>query len=254
MIVLISPAKSLDLDPAPIKKHTIPRMLAESEVLVNTLQKKSAGSLKKLMNISDKIAVLNVERYRNFSAPFTPDNAKQAVLAFNGDVYTGLQADTFDEADLDFAQRHLRILSGLYGLLKPLDLIQAYRLEMGTSLKRGRKKNLYEFWDTKITQLLNADLLEADSGTLVNLASKEYFRALKPSLLDGDVFHIDFKEKRNGQYKFISFNAKKARGVMARQIIKNRITDVKDLQSLDVDAYLFNDLMSDEQNLVFTKG
>lgn len=253
MIVLISPAKTLDFEPTAISEFSIPRMLTESESLVKDLKKKSVRSIKKLMGVSDKIATLNVERYQSFSTPFTPDNAKQAALAFKGDVYQGLQAEELDDADLDFAQKYLRILSGLYGLLKPLDLMQPYRLEMGTPLKKGRKKNLYEFWGSKITNLINTDLEASDSDAVLNLASQEYFRSVKPQLLTGRLIHVSFKEERNGVFKVISFNAKKARGVMARQIIKKRILEPEMVLGLDVDGYQYNGDLSEPDHLVFTK-
>ncbi len=253
MILLISPAKTLDFSETELTSHSTPRLLAESDKLVAVLKKKSARSLKKLMSVSDAIAELNVERYQNYETPFTLENAKQAVLAFKGDVYTGLQAETFDEADFEFAQKHLRILSGLYGVLTPLDLMQPYRLEMGTRLRNGRKKNLYEFWDKKITELINDDLAASGNNLVLNLASKEYFHAMKPDLLEGKLIHVHFKELRNGAYKVIGFNAKKARGTMARLIIKNRINKAESIKSLDVDDYRFNASLSDEQNMVFTK-
>ncbi len=254
MILLLSPAKTLDFSQVGLKKYSLPRMLADSEKLVGIMRKKSARSLKQLMGVSDKIAEVNVKRFREFSLPFTAENAKQAVLAFKGDVYMGLQSDTFEEADFEFAQKHLRILSGLYGLLAPLDLMQAYRLEMGLPLKNGRKKNLYEFWGDKITELINSDLAESGSDTVVNLASQEYFRAVKPALLKGNLFHIHFKEWRNGQYKVISFNAKKARGILARQIIKNRITEIEEVKSFDVDGYVFKEELSGKREFLFARG
>jgi len=178
MLALISPAKTLDFSPSPIQKYTTSPFTKESKELVNILKKKSAEDLKQLMGVSDKIAELNVERFQSFKTPFNSDNAKQAVLAFRGDVYTGLDADSFDEADLAFAQEHLRILSGLYGILKPLDLMQPYRLEMGTKLANKQGKNLYEFWHEKITDRLNEDLEASDSKVIVNLASKEYFKSV----------------------------------------------------------------------------
>lgn len=253
MIVLISPAKSLNLDPVEFSDHSTPRMLEDSQVLVDVLKKKSANSLKKLMGVSDKIAELNVARYQQFETPFTPLNAKPAIFTFSGDVYTGLQADSFSEDDLDFAQGHLRILSGLYGLLKPMDLMQPYRLEMGLPFKHRRKKNLYEFWDTKITELLNEDIESSKNEIVLNLASQEYFRSIKPQVLKGKIVHVAFKENRNGQYKVISFNAKKARGSMARQIIQQRLTSPEQLKDLDVDGYYFNESLSNEIEMVFTK-
>ncbi len=253
MIIIISPAKSLNLDPVDYSDHSTPRMLEKSKELVDVLKKKSKNNLKELMGVSDKIAELNVARYQQFETPFTPRNAKPAIWTFSGDVYTGLQADSFSDDDLAFAQDHLRILSGLYGLLQPMDLIQPYRLEMGLPLKNRRKKNLYEFWDTQITELINQDLEKNNDDILLNLASQEYFRSVKPAALKGRVVHVSFKENRNGQYKVISFNAKKARGNMARQIIQQRLTNPEQLRDLDVDGYYFNDSMSNESEMVFTK-
>ncbi len=253
MILLISPAKTLDFSKSELTNYSTPRLLDDSEKLVSVLKKKTARSLKKLMSVSDAIAELNVDRFQKYETPFHLENAKQAILAFKGDVYTGLQADSFEKEDFDFAQKHLRILSGLYGLLTPLDLMQPYRLEMGTRLRNGRKKNLYEFWDKKITQLINADLKESGNDIVLNLASQEYFHAVKPALLNGKLYHVHFKELRNGAYKVISFNAKKARGTMSRLIIKNRINGIEPLKPLEVDDYKYNESLSDEVNLVFTK-
>lgn len=253
MIILLSPAKSLNLEPIDVQSHTQPRLLEDSEALVKVLKKKSVKKIKELMKVSDNIATLNVERFNSFQTPFTEENAKPAVLTFDGDVYAGLQAETFDEADLTFAQQHLRILSGLYGVLRPLDLMQAYRLEMGTSLKNGRKKNLYQFWDNKITDLINEDLKEAESDIVLNLASKEYFSAIKPANINGTIVTVDFKENRNGVFKVISFNAKKARGFMAHKIIKNKITTPGRLKRLSIDGYKYNKDLSEETRLVFTK-
>ncbi|MFT5165847.1 MAG: cytoplasmic iron level regulating protein YaaA (DUF328/UPF0246 family) [Saprospiraceae bacterium] len=253
MILLLSPAKSLNLEPLNTKSHTLPRLLEESQALIDVLKKKSAKKIKELMSVSDNIAALNVDRFNNFQTPFTTENSKPAALIFDGDVYSGLQADTFDQEDMQFAQKHLRILSGLYGLLRPLDLMQAYRLEMGTSLKNGRKKNLYQFWDNKITNILNEDLKESGSDIVLNLASKEYFSAVKTAKLNGTVVTIEFKENRNGIFKVISFNAKKARGTMANKIIKNKITDTSKLKRLSIDGYKYNKDLSENHKLVFTK-
>lgn len=253
MIILLSPAKSLNLEPANVKSTTQPRLLKESESLVKVLKKKSVKGIKELMSVSDKIAEINVERFNAFETPFTKKNAKAAVLTFNGDVYTGLQAESFDEEDLKFAQQHLRILSGLYGVLRPLDLMQAYRLEMGTRLKKGHKKNLYEFWGEKITDLINEDLKKAKTEVVLNLASKEYFSSVKTAQLESPVVTVDFKEDRNGVFKVISFNAKKARGLMAHKIIKNRIDSVSRIKRLNIDGYKFNKDLSKEDHLVFTK-
>lgn len=252
MITLLSPAKTLDLDPVETSVHSVPRLMEETESLVSVLRKKSARQLKNLMKVSDNIAALNVERFQQFATPFTPQNAKPAALAFKGDVYLGLEAETFSEEELRFAQNHIRILSGLYGVLKPLDLMQAYRLEMGTPLKKGRKKNLYEFWDRRITDLINDDLNESGGDTIINLASKEYFHAVKPALLQGRLINIHFRENRKGQYKVISFNAKKARGRMAHLIVKERVTLAEDLKEFVVNDYVYNESLSTETDWVYT--
>ncbi len=252
MITLLSPAKTLNLDPVETVTHSVPRLMDDTESLVAVLKKKSARQLKNLMKVSDNIAALNVERYQSFATPFTPENAKPAALAFKGDVYLGLEADTFSLEDMEFAQEHIRILSGLYGVLKPLDLMQAYRLEMGTPLKKGRKKNLYEFWDRRITDLINTDLNESGGDTIINLASKEYFHAVKPALLQGRLINLHFRENRNGQYKVISFNAKKARGRMAHLIVKERVTLAEDLKEFVANDYVYNQEMSSETDWIYT--
>ena len=253
MLLLISPAKTLNFDSTDLKKKSKPRFLDESQVLIDVLKKKSPGDIKKLMSVSDKIAELNVERYHSFKRPFNLKNAKQAVLAFRGDVYTGLDADSFDETDLEFAQKHLRILSGLYGVLKPLDLMQPYRLEMGTKLSNGFGKNLYEFWGTKLTETINKDVRSSKSKAIINLASKEYFSAVQAKNLKADLYNVHFKEERNGVYKIISFSAKKARGMMCNFIIKNKLTDPEHLKGFDMDNYVYNEDLSTERDLVFTR-
>ena len=253
MIVLLSPAKTLDTSPSPVNNFSIPRLQEESQALVRTLKKKSVADIQQLMSVSEKIATLNVDRYEQYTTPFTLDNAKQAALLFKGDVYQGLQAATFTEADLAFAQQHVRILSGLYGILRPLDLMQPYRLEMGTKLKNGSYKNLYEFWDTKITNLLNEDLVASGTTTILNLASKEYFKSIKTKALKGTIVNVYFKDNKNGKYKIIAFNAKKARGAMTHQIVKYRITDPTALKDLNVNGYLYEESMSKDGELVFVK-
>lgn len=253
MIVLLSPAKTLDFTTVETKSYTLPRMLDKSQNLVETLKSKTPAELQNLMGISEKLATLNFERYHAFSLPFTTENAKIAGLTFAGDVYTGLQAQQFDQEDLTFAQDHLRILSGLYGILRPLDLMQAYRLEMGTRLEHNGTKDLYEFWNDAITDLINADLADAKGEWVVNLASKEYFKSVKTDQLNGQLLQIDFKEYRKDQLKVIAFNAKKARGAMAHQIIKYRIEAVEALKTLEVDGYLFNESLSMPNHFVFTK-
>jgi len=253
MLIVLSPAKTLDFSSPKINEHTLPRFQKESRQLVNILKKKKVKDLKSLMSISDNLATLNVRRYDNFEFPFTPENAKQAVLTFKGDVYAGLDTDSLTPSDLRFAQQHLRILSGLYGLLRPLDLMQPYRLEMGTKLKNRRGNNLYEFWGDKITKLINEDLLEQEKPLLVNLASKEYFKTIDKKKLKGRLLTITFKELRGDTYKVIAFNAKKARGLMSRFIIQNRITEAEKIKTFDLDDYFFNPDLSNEKEWVFTR-
>lgn len=253
MIVLLSPAKTLDYNKTNVSTHSNPRLLVESETLVGVLKEKSPIDLQNLMSISEKLAEENFKRYHNFQLPFDLSNAKQAVLAFKGDVYQGLEATDFSDEDLEFAQQHIRILSGLYGILRPLDLMQPYRLEMGTKLQQNGSKNLYEFWGTKITQLINEDLKSSNGKWVVNLASNEYFKSVKKDLLEGDLLNVDFKENRDGKYKTIAFNAKKARGAMSKQIVKNRIQEASELKYLVVNDYVFNEQFSTDNHFVFTK-
>ena len=205
------------------------------------------------MNVSAKIADLNFDRYESWKKPFTQKNAKQAVLAFKGDVYTGLNAESFNTADFKFAQSHLRVLSGLYGLLRPLDLMQPYRLEMGTRLKTDQGKNLYEFWGTDITQGLNKQLKKIKSDTLINLASNEYFKSVKPQELNAEIITPAFKEFKNGDYKMIGIYAKKARGLLSRYIIQNKLSDPEDIKLFNEDGYKFNKKLSKGSNWVFTR-
>ena len=253
MILVISPAKTLDFEENNIEQFSQPRLLKESATLMNLLKKKSAKKLQQLMNVSENIARLNVQRNQAFSPPFDLDNAKQAIYAFKGDVYLGLDAHSFNENDLNYAQEHLRILSGLYGLLKPLDLMQAYRLEMGTKLNNRKGKNLYAFWADKITKLLNEDLSYSNQSVLINLASNEYFKSIKTKKLTAKVINIHFKEKRNGTLKTISFSAKKARGMMCHFAIKNKLSSPEELKAFDYDNYLFHESISDQENYVFTR-
>lgn len=253
LMILLSPAKTLDFSDNRADQFTEPRLLTQTKKLVSLLKKKQAADLMALMSISEKLGILNYERYQNFTLPFTEENAKQAILAFKGDVYTGLEATSMNNADLMYAQDHLRILSGLYGLLRPLDLMQAYRLEMGTKMENKQGKNLYEFWGKSITKLLNKDLVENDSTAVLNLASKEYFSSLQPTDLAAPLIDVDFKENRNGKLKIISFNAKKARGTMAGMIIRDQIENLEDLKQLEVDGYRFNDSISKSDHLIFTK-
>lgn len=253
MLLILSPAKTLDFTKTNLQSCSEIPFLKETKELASILKKMNAADLAKLMDVSDKIATLNVARNQSFSEKFDFDNAKQAILAFKGDVYLGLQADDFDSEDLSFAQNHLRILSGLYGLLRPLDLIQPYRLEMGTHLLTKKGKNLYEFWGDKITKAANESLQATNDNILVNLASQEYFAAINPKKLKGKIIHIHFKEKRNDKLQIISFSAKKARGIMARYAIRNRITEVEDLKAFREEGYLFQDAISTETEWVFVR-
>lgn len=254
MIIVISPAKTLDFETTPVTKtFSTPRFLDDSCELVEQLKLLEPHDISTLMSISPKLGELNADRFQRWQIPFTPNNAKQALLAFKGDVYTGLDAETFAEDDFQFAQSHLRILSGLYGVLKPLDLIQPYRLEMGTKFKNERGANLYHFWGTTLTESLNQEL-EADDNVLVNLASNEYFKSVKAKSLSARMITPAFKDMKNGQYKMISFYAKKARGLMAAYIIKNKITDIEALKEFDLEGYRYNPEMSKGDDWVFTRN
>lgn len=240
MLILISPAKTLDFEtPANTRRATQPDFLDQSEALVEELRTLTPDGLSSLMNISEKLGTLNFERFLEWQTPFTRDNAKQALLAFKGDVYTGLEADTFSASELKFAQQHLRILSGLYGVLRPLDLIQPYRLEMGTRFTNPRGKDLYEFWDGAITDNLNKQLRKLRSETLLNLASNEYFKAVNKKELNAQIISPTFKDLKNGKYKIISFYAKKARGQMAAWVIRKGITDAARLKKYRVGGYSY---------------
>ena len=253
MLMVISPAKTLDYDsPLATDRHTQPDFLDDACELIDQLKELEPHQVSNLMHISDKLGQLNAERFRNWQLPFTPDNARQAVLAFKGDVYTGLQAETFSDDDFEFAQNHLRMLSGLYGLLRPLDLMQPYRLEMGTRFENRRGKDLYAFWGDQLTEEVNR-LLAADDGVLVNLASNEYFKSIRKKALDGRLVTPQFKDLKNGQYKMISFYAKKARGLMCRYAIQNRIRQAEDLKGFDLEGYRFSAEQSDQNNWVFLR-
>lgn len=254
MLLLISPAKTLDFEsPAPTEEFTQADFLKQSRQLIGELRALAPHDISELMDISDKLGLLNFDRFAKWKTPFNLGNSKQALFAFQGDVYTGMQADTFSADDIKFAQKHLRILSGLYGLLRPLDLIQAYRLEMGTGFVNSRGKNLYEFWDTSITKALNKQLKELNSSLVINLASNEYFSSVKPKVLDAKIITPVFKDKKNGEYKIISFFAKKARGMMSAYIIQNRILNPEAIKTFDTGGYSFNQTMSTEFEWVFTR-
>jgi len=252
MKIVISPAKSLDYDSkVPTTQFTEGIFLNEAEKLSAVLKKKSPKKLSELMSISVNLGELNWQRNQDWQLPFTLENAKQAVFAFKGDVYIGLDAYSLSQDKIDQLQHKLRILSGQYGLLKPLDLMQPYRLEMGTKLKVGRKENLYQFWDDKVTSQLNSEL--DDDDFLVNLASNEYFKVIKPKLLKAPVITPVFKDYKNGKLKIISFFAKKARGLMVRYIIDNNIETVEGLKGFNYEGYAFDSNLSSENELVFTR-
>ena len=252
MLVVISPAKTLDFQtPARTNILSTPGFLEDSQVLIERMRELAPADIAKMMKISDKLSVLNSTRYETWSLPFTPDNAKQAILAFKGDVYTGLDAETLTPEQDKYAQQHLRILSGLYGILKPLDLMQPYRLEMGTKLSNARGKDLYQFWGDKITDSLNAELAQND--VLINLASNEYFKSVQPKKLNARIITPVFKDTKHGVQKIISFYAKKARGLMTRYIIENNIANAESLKDFDVAGYQFEANQSSENEWVFTR-
>lgn len=255
MLVVVSPAKNLDFQSPPVtREFSQPELLDDAQELISRCKKLSPANISSLMKISDKLAGLNADRYHSWSVPFDQQNAKQAILAFNGDVYTGLDAASFNAKEFIFAQQHLRILSGLYGVLKPLDLMQAYRLEMGTKLDTPRGKNLYEFWGEIITAKLNTALKEQGDEVLVNLASNEYFKAVNPKTLQADIISPEFRDFKNGQYKVISFFAKRARGMMARYIIQNQLTTIEQLQGFDAVGYCYDEQLSSPHKPVFTRN
>lgn len=253
MIIVISPSKTLNFEPNSIQKHTQPRQLKKSQELIDTAKQLSSEELAGLMNISEKLSQLNWQRYQDFHQPFTLDNAKQALLSFKGDVYTGIDSDNYNDEDFSFAQKHLRILSGLYGVLRPLDLIQPYRLEMGARLENKQGKNLYEFWGEKVTEMLNQDINNVSTPLLINLASTEYFKVIKPKVLRARILTVAFKENKAGVYKTIGIYAKRARGLMANYIIKNRLVEVEGIKTFNHDNYIFSPSLSSEDEWVFCR-
>ncbi|ORU93359.1 MAG: hypothetical protein A6F70_05355 [Cycloclasticus sp. symbiont of Bathymodiolus heckerae] len=254
MLLVISPAKTLDYEtPAQTTTFSLPDFIDDSAELIDQLRELSPSDVSELMSISEKLGNLNSNRFIDWAVPFTPDNSKQALLAFKGDVYEGMDVKTFNEDDLNWANQHLRILSGLYGLLKPLDLMQPYRLEMGTRFNNQRGKNLYEFWGQKITDKINQELAEQKSPVLINLASNEYFKSVKPKLLNAAVITPVFKDWKNDKYKIISFYAKKARGMMSAYIIKNRLESPSDIKHFDTAGYVYCAEQSTESEWVFLR-
>ena len=254
MLITLSPSKGQDFDtPPPSKIHTVPQQLNDSQLLINEAKKLDVPDVRELMAVSENISLLNVERFNTWQTPFTPENAKPALFAFKGDVYSGIQKDEYNDDDLNYAQDHLRILSGLYGALRPMDLIQPYRLEMKTKLKNPRGENLYQFWDERITEQLNEVLDKQEESVLVNLASNEYFKAVKPKKINGRLLNISFKETKDGKTRVIAIFAKRARGMMTDFILRNRIEHAEDIKDFGAGGYRFSEQESTENNWVFTR-
>ncbi len=254
MLIIVSPAKTLDYEtPVKTKVFTQPDYLDNSEELIGCLRELSSLDISELMKVSIKIADLNFDRYETWNKAFNEKNARQAVLAFKGDVYTGLDIKSFNSKDFSFAQKHLRILSGLYGLLRPLDLMQPYRLEMGTKLMTDQGKNLYEFWGSILTEGLNAQLKKNRSDYLINLASNEYFKAVKPKELNAQIITPVFKDYKDDKYKVIGIYAKKARGMLSRYIIKHRLTDPEDIKMFNEEGYTFDKSLSQGNLWAFSR-
>ena len=255
MLAILSPAKTLDFDsPLTTDQHSAPEFTKESKALIKTLRQLEPSDIGSLMGISDKLATLNHDRYAHWSAKFDDaSGARASLLAFKGDVYLGLEAQTLSKRDFTWAQKRLRVLSGLYGLLRPLDRIHPYRLEMGTALRNTAGKDLYEFWGGKVTQALNEALSGQRSKVLINLASNEYYKVVQAQNIDGRIVTINFKEWRRDAYRFVSFSAKKARGLMARYMIDQRAEKADDLKAFDVEGYAFNEELSSRDEWIFTR-
>ena len=255
MLAIISPAKTLDFESKlATEKFTLPDFPKESLELIKTLRKFDPAGISNLMGISEKLAELNHERYQQWHVDADTESARPAILAFKGDVYMGLDAQSMQARDFTWAQKHLRVLSGLHGLLKPLDRIQPYRLEMGTRLATAKGTNLYEFWDNKVTQAVNEGLAEQQHKVLINLASNEYYKSINPAKIDGRIVTINFKEWRRDAYRFVSFSAKKARGLMSRYMIDQRITAPNKLKNFDWEGYGFNPDLSSDDEWIFTRN
>lgn len=254
MLVIVSPAKSLDFEtPSITQEYSVPDFLDRSEKLVNGLKKLTKEKLGELMRISPALADLNHHRYQSWNKEFTTQNAKQALLAFTGEVYNGIDAQTFNLEDFQYAQNHLRILSGLYGVLKPLDLMKAYRLEMGTKYGINQAKNLYQFWGDEITNAINDAIKAQEDDILINLASNEYYKSVKPKMIAGKIITPTFKDFKNGEYKVVMTWAKKMRGVMTNYIIKQQISDYEQLKGFNANGYAFDESLSNEDNWVFVR-
>jgi len=255
MIILLNSSKTLEFQQKTnISKHTIPEHAKEADLLVKELRKLSTSEFSKLMKTSEKLTKLNIDRFASWQTHMKGSNTKQALLAFRGDIYSGMDVDNYKIKDFEFAQNHVRILSGLYGILRPLDLIQPYRLEMAAKLATTRGKDMYQFWGQKINASVKELLKREKSGMLVNLCSAEYFKAVKPDLLDANMITPSFKEFRDGSYRFVTLYAKKARGMMCNYIIRNRLKAANDLKSFNAEGYRFNKKLSSDNAWVFTRG
>lgn len=255
MLVLLSPAKSLDFESkSPTIQSSTPVFIPQTKALISVLKQKKPAEISELMDISEKLAELNVQRYKAWSPEFTEKNSKIAILAFNGDVYEGLDAPTLSLQQLEWANQHICILSGLYGVLRPLDLMQAYRLEMGTALTTKKGSNLYQFWDEQISDYLNQQLVNQTNPVIINLASQEYFKSVKTAKLKAKVIECVFQDEKNQQYKIISFFAKRARGLMARYIVENKLTQAESIQSFNLEGYRFCEEVSNDKKWVFRRS
>jgi cytoplasmic iron level regulating protein YaaA (DUF328/UPF0246 family) len=254
MLITLSPSKGQDFElAAPTKTYTTPSQLVNSVELVKQLKKFNLKQIQDLMSISENLSELNYQRYKDFAAPFNPQNAKQALFAFKGDVYSGINTSSMQQTDFEYAQQHLRILSGLYGCLKPLDLIQPYRLEMKTKLKTKKGINLYQFWGDSITEKLNASLAKQKHKVLVNLASNEYWKSVKAKNINGRIINVAFKEIKDGKSRIIAIFAKKARGMMADFIIRNRVETIEGLKQFNREGYEYDSSASTQQQMVFLR-
>ena len=250
MLAIISPSKTQDFSSCHVKTFSKSRQLPQTQELVRLLKDKTESQISKLMMLSDKLSKLNFDRFQAFKTPFSLDNAKQALLAFKGDVYNGIDAPSLSLEDLNFAQNNVRMISGLYGVLRPLDLIQPYRLEMGTKLSNKNGSNLYDYWGNKISKVLNDD----EQDLIINLASNEYFKSIDIKILKAQTLDIVFKEKKNNTYKVIGIYAKRARGLMVNYIIRNRITEPKVLKNFSDEGYQYDDMLSSDSSWVFTRN
>jgi hypothetical protein len=250
MLAIISPSKTQDFSSCHVKTFSKSRQLPQTQELVRLLKDKTESQISKLMMLSDKLSKLNFDRFQAFKTPFSLDNAKQALLAFKGDVYNGIDAPSLSLEDLNFAQNNVRMISGLYGVLRPLDLIQPYRLEMGTKLSNKNGSNLYDYWGNKISKVLNDD----EQDLIINLASNEYFKSIDIKILKAQMLNIVFKEKKNNTYKVIGIYAKRARGLMVNYIIRNRITEPKVLKNFSDEGYQYDDMLSSDSSWVFTRN